>query len=75
VFQYLGFIERPAQIAFVTEAGRIAYDIRERKYRSRSGEWRSPERLSDIERRQFLDLVHTWERMVLAKRDQEATVE
>ena len=69
VFQYLGSIERPAQIAFVTDAGRVTYDIRDRKFKSTDGAWRSPEELSDGDRSQFLELVHTWERMVLAKRE------
>ena len=68
VFQYLGAIERPAQIAFVSSMGRITYDIRDRKFQSRSGTWQSPERLNDTEREEFLALVHTWERMILAKR-------
>jgi glucan phosphoethanolaminetransferase (alkaline phosphatase superfamily) len=68
VFQYLGSIDRPAQIAFVTAAGRVTYDIRDRKFKGADGPWRSPELLSDRDRSQFLDLVHTWERMVMAKR-------
>ena len=67
VFQYLGTIERPAQIAFVSRAGRITYDIRERKFKSRDGNWQPPERLNDGEREEFLTLVHLWERMILAK--------
>jgi hypothetical protein len=67
VFQYLGTFDRPAQIGFVGETGRIAYDFRARRVRFPAGDWRSPETLNAAEARQYLDLVRTWERMMLAK--------
>lgn len=67
VFQYLGVLERAAQIAFVSPAGRITYDIRDQMFSTGPGIRRSPEQLSASEREQFLRLVHTWERMIVAK--------
>lgn len=67
VFQYLGLIARPAQMALTGGAGRIMYDFRERKARIGNGEWRRPEDLATDEYAAFLRLVHTWERMMLAR--------
>ena len=67
MFQYLGLIARPAQIALTGGAGRITYDFRERKARIGNGEWRRPEDLATDEYAAFLRLVHTWERMMLAR--------
>jgi hypothetical protein len=69
VFQYLGLIPRPAQIALTGIDGRITYDFRERRVRLGSEEWRRPEDLNHEERSAFLHLVHTWERMMLARRE------
>jgi hypothetical protein len=66
VFQYLGALERPASIAFVTADGRVTLDLRSRRIDFGSGEWRATNGLTGDERRIYLDLVHTWERMLLA---------
>jgi hypothetical protein len=66
VFQYLGSVHRPRQIAFMTTAGRVVFDIRENRFRARD-EWRHPDELEGDDRQLFLDLVHTWERMALAR--------
>lgn len=67
VFQYLGQIARPAQIALTGVAGRIMYDFRERKARIGNGEWRRPESLNTEDHAAFLRLIQTWERMMLAR--------
>ena len=65
VFQYLGTVDRPAQIAFVNMKGRTIYDFRSRRVRVGDDPWRHPEDLEPSELRAFRRLVHTWERMVL----------
>jgi glucan phosphoethanolaminetransferase (alkaline phosphatase superfamily) len=67
VFQYLGLIERPAQIAWTGLAGRIQYDFRESSIRIDDGPWRRPEELNASEHADFVQLIRTWERMMLAK--------
>ena len=68
VFQYLGTIERPAQIGFVTAAGQIVFDFRENRVRIGKGSWQYPEALSAADRDAFQQLVHTWESYVLSRR-------
>ena len=67
VFQYLGTVDRPAQIAFVNMKGRTIYDFRSRRVRVGDDPWRHPEDLEPSELSAFRRLVHTWERMVLAR--------
>jgi hypothetical protein len=66
VFQYLGTVRRPRQIAFLTTGGRVIFDFHENRFSVR-GEWRHPDDLEGDDRRLFLDLVHTWERMAVAR--------
>ena len=67
VFQYLGTIERPAQIAFTRPESRVLYDFRTRRVETSGAGPRRPEDLAPEERAGFLDLVRTWERMMLAR--------
>jgi glucan phosphoethanolaminetransferase (alkaline phosphatase superfamily) len=67
VFQYLGLIRRPAQIAFTGLSGRVIYDFREGKARIGNDEWQSPDDLNAEPRALFLQLIQTWERMMLAR--------
>jgi hypothetical protein len=67
VFQYLGTFDRPRQIAFTGLDGRILYDFRTGLARIGRGTWQRPEDLSAAEQPEFVRLVHTWERMVLAR--------
>ena len=67
VFQYLGTIERPARIALAGLRGRVEYDFRSDRFRSGSGDWRPPGALNPANRTEFLELVWTWERMMLAR--------
>ena len=73
VFQYLGLITRPAQIALTRMSGRTIYDFRERKARIGDGEWKRPEDLTGADRADFLRVVQTWERMMLARNAARAT--
>ena len=77
VFQYLGSIDRPRQIAFVgaPESGgaaagagaRIIYDFRNGRALAADGTWRAPDRLDPPDRARFLQLIRYWEQMMLAR--------
>ncbi len=67
VFQYLGVIDRPAQIAFQEPGGRIIVDMRERRALVDGAAWQRLDELDDAARARALDLVHTWEAMMLAR--------
>ena len=68
VFQYLGNINRPRQIGFESGQARIIYDFRQRRVRTAdTAEWRHPDELTDAERPAFLELIHYWERMMVAR--------
>jgi hypothetical protein len=69
VFQYLGTLDRPGQIGFTSRSGRTIYDFREGRFQFDGSEPRAPDALDARARRVFLDLVHTWERMMLARTD------
>ena len=67
VFQYLGTLDRPRQISFISGEGRILYDLRSEKVCLPSGECLSPRRLNETQTRQFKELVWTWESMALSR--------
>jgi hypothetical protein len=67
VFQYLGTIRRPRQIGFLTTHGRAIYDFPSRRVSLAGGDWQDPGGLTGDAQTEFLDLVHFWERMVLAR--------
>ena len=67
VFQYLGLIDRPAQIALTGLSESITYDFREDSVRVRHEGWRRPDELPASDHADFVRLVQTWERMMLAK--------
>jgi arylsulfatase A-like enzyme len=67
IFQYLGTLGRPRQIAFLTSEGRTIYDFRTRRVSIRSGDWQRPEELESDGRQQFRALIQFWERMMLAR--------
>lgn len=68
VFQYLGSLNRPRQIAFLKNDGRTLYDFRTGRAKLRGGEWLRPVDLPAPDREEFLRLIHEWERMMLARR-------
>jgi hypothetical protein len=66
VFQYLGTIDRPRQIAFVTRAARrVVVDLRQGRARVGEGAWTALSRLRGAERTEVEQLVHYWERLRL----------
>jgi glucan phosphoethanolaminetransferase (alkaline phosphatase superfamily) len=69
VFQYLGLIERPGQIAWTGPSGSIVYDFREGTARVGNDRWARPEELDAAQRSELVDLIRTWERMMLARHD------
>lgn len=75
VFQYLGTIDRPRQIAFATATARQVFDFRTRRYQDDTGEWTRPEALDEAAREQFLELVRFWERMIRARGQIATTIE
>ena len=69
VFQYLGTIDRPAQIKLTGLESQIAYDFRGNKVRVDTGPWRSPNDLLPDDLARWRDLVNLWERMILSRID------
>jgi arylsulfatase A-like enzyme len=67
VFQYLGRIDRPREIAFANQTSRTIYDFRTGRVRTAGGEWTRPGMLDGRESSEFQRLINTWERMVLAR--------
>lgn len=68
VFQYLGNMDDPAQIALARSTGRTVFDFRMGLVQSEgSAAWRRPEALNGADTLAFEQLVHTWERIVLAR--------
>jgi hypothetical protein len=66
VFQYLGSLQRPRQIAFTTPAGRTVYDFRTGRAKLPSrAEWVTPRDLPEAERATWIELVRFWERLLL----------
>lgn len=66
VFQYLGTLSRPRQIAFTRASGRLIYDIRDGRVQVDGGPWVAVAALDEITRERWLALVHHWERLRLA---------
>ena len=65
VFQYLGRLESTPQIGWMTTDGSFTYDLRS----DRVNVWDAfmkPSLLAGEPRKVFMDLVHTWERLLLA---------
>jgi hypothetical protein len=67
VFQYLGNLQRPRQIAFATTAGRTIYDFSTGRFLMAGAEWRRPRDLDPAASLEFLALVHYWESLILAR--------
>ena len=65
VFQYLGTLARPRQIAFTRTDGRIVFDIRASAVRVNDGPWTPVDALTGDRRDAWVDLVRYWERLRL----------
>jgi hypothetical protein len=74
LFQYLGKLHRPKQIAFVLEDGRFVYDFRAARVGLPDGTWVGEARLTPADRERFVALVRYWERLRLAQASHEARV-
>lgn len=67
VFQYLGTLQRPRQVAFVSGVGRIAFDFRDGRVSLPDGRTPRPADLDAAHAERFIALVRFWERMRLAR--------
>jgi len=67
VFQYLGSVDRPAQIAATWLDHQIVYDFRSGRVSTRAGAWTRPDALDRTSAMGFLALVRMWEAMKLAR--------
>jgi arylsulfatase A-like enzyme len=70
VFQYLGDLRRPRQIAFFHEGERFIYDFRSGRVQPRGDSWTTVAHLSAAQREEFVRLVQQWEWMNLARRSE-----
>jgi hypothetical protein len=68
VFQYLGIIDRAGAIGLAGSGGRLVHDVRAGRTQVDGGPWLAEEELSASTRREVQDLIHAWERMVIARR-------
>lgn len=68
VFQYLGTLERPRQIAFTWTGRRVTWDFRRYRARVDDGAWVRERELTASDRESVQALVHHWERLRLAQR-------
>ncbi len=66
VFQYLGNLKRPRQIAATRLDGRNIYDFRTGLFQTTDGVWHKPDNLSEANKEIFQALVNLWERMLIA---------
>jgi len=73
VFQYLGTLRSPGQIAFLGDKGRFVYDFRNNRAKAADGDWRAPSALGPTEQEDLLRLIRTWERMKLARQSRPDT--
>lgn len=67
LFQYLGTLDRPGQIALTLGGHRSVYDFRENRVLFDGGNWLAPDVLTGARLADFQALVRTWERMRLAR--------
>jgi hypothetical protein len=67
IFQYLGNINRPRQIALRGRDRRVVYDFRTRRVQRDGGPWQQPADLSGDAAGDFQRLIRLWERMMLAR--------
>jgi len=72
VFQYLGNLERPAQIAWTGADSQLIYDLRDRRVHVDKGPPVAPDKLTDVQAGKWRDLVTTWERMLIARAESRA---
>lgn len=64
VFQYLGDLKRPRQIALRGASSQTLYDFRTGRVRLSNGEWRTPDELTPVEYQTLESLINQWQRML-----------
>jgi arylsulfatase A-like enzyme len=67
VFQYLGGLDQPMQIAFTFLEGQLVYDFRSGRVLLDGKRWVRPADLTDKDAATFRSLIHLWEAMKLAR--------
>lgn len=67
VFQYLGDLRRPRQIALVRPGARFIYDFRVQRVQTWEGQWLPLPELAAADRDDYLRLIRYWEWMDLAR--------
>jgi glucan phosphoethanolaminetransferase (alkaline phosphatase superfamily) len=67
VFRYLGRLDRPGAVGFTGLDDQLVYDFRDRQVRRDGRPWRATDGLTGDDRAGWLDLVTTWERMIVAR--------
>jgi arylsulfatase A-like enzyme len=67
VFQYLGDLRRPRQIAWLLDGKRLIYDFRTKRIQTRAGEWVRPPEPAAGNTDEFHTLLHQWEWMSLTR--------
>jgi arylsulfatase A-like enzyme len=75
VFQYLGDLRRPRQIAWYRHGARFVFDFRTGRSTAWDGVWRPISALSPAAHGEFLQLIQQWEWMNLARRTRPANGE
>jgi hypothetical protein len=67
LFQYLGDLARPRQIAFLLDQGRLIYDFRTARVLVPGGTWVAPSELDRPWQDAFVRLIRHWEALTLAR--------
>jgi len=68
LFQYLGTLRRPREIALLRAAGgRTIYDFRTGRAQVNGGAWQRLSDLGDTDRSALFGLIQYWERMIVAR--------
>jgi hypothetical protein len=68
VFQYLGDLRRPRQVAWYRGGLRFIFDFRTGRVQAWDEGWRLPGQLRPDEHAEFERLIHQWEWINLARR-------
>ncbi len=73
IFQYLGSLARPRQIAFRTKRTQVIYDFRDGILTVDGTTWQAPRQLTGSDLEAFLHLIRFWERVRLAQTAKETS--
>jgi arylsulfatase A-like enzyme len=67
LFQYLGDLGKPREVAFLGPHGRFLYDFRSDEAQKPGAGWLRPANLPKAAREEFVELVQFWERIQLTR--------